>query len=110
MAKASSPKNPSPGPTEAAAIRFNCILQIPKEKADKLLPHLGIALDCGSAIIKRRGRSVEVETTLDPHAMAAIADKDIPIIVTKFAAAKPISKDMLIDDPALWFEMIRREK
>lgn len=110
MAKPSSTNHPSPGANDAGAIMFNCIVQIPKADAAKILPTLPVALDCGGAYINRKGRLVEVTTELNVHAMAEIVDKDIPILVTKRIPTTPIPKDMLIDDPDLWFKTIGREK
>ena len=100
----------SPELREAPPIIVRCTLQVPRDKADALLPHLGIAMDCGGAIVRRKRNVVEVETDLDVRTIADIVEKGVPVLVTQRIQIKPIAKETLIDDAAAWFRHVGQVK
>jgi hypothetical protein len=95
-----------PKQSESPPVIVRCILQLPRDKADALLPHLGIAIDCGGAEIRRRGKVVEVETDLEIGRIADIVEMGVPVLVTKRLKIRPIAKESLIHDAAAWFRHV----
>ncbi|MBO9517393.1 MAG: hypothetical protein J7493_04940 [Porphyrobacter sp.] len=99
MAKkvASKPSKKSRKPVEQPPTLVQCLLQIPKDKADALIPHLGIALDCGSASVRRKRDMIEVETVLDVEAIGDIVEKGVSVLVTKRISIAPVPSELFSD-------------
>jgi hypothetical protein len=94
--------------TEWEPILVHCRLQVPRDKADTLLPHLGIALDCGGAVIRKTRTFVEVETDLEIRTVGDIVAKGVPVLVTRRIPVEPLPARNLVTDAAAWFKQIER--
>jgi hypothetical protein len=96
--------------TEPEPILVHCRLRVPRDKADALLPHLGIAFDCGSAVIRKTRTFVEVEADLEIRTVGDIVAKGVPVLVTKRIPVEPLPAKELIADAAAWFKQIEKLK
>lgn len=96
--------------TEPGPILVRCRLQVPREKADALLPTLGIAFDCGGAAIRKTRTFVEVEVDLEIRTVGEIVAKGVPVLVTDRIPVQPLPARDLVTDAAAWFKQIERLK
>jgi hypothetical protein len=94
--------------TEPEPILVHCELRVPRDKADALLPHLGIAFDCGSAVIKNTRNFVEVEADLEIRTVGDIVAKGVPVLVTRRIPVEPLPAKDLVKDAAAWIKQIER--
>ena len=93
---------------EPEPILVHCRLRIPRDKADALLPRLGIAFDCGGPVIKKRKTFVEIETDLEIRTVGDIVEKGVPVLVTERIPVAPVPAKELIADAAAWFRQIEK--
>jgi hypothetical protein len=89
-------------------ILVRCLLRLPKRKADRVLPHLGLAFGCGGAVLRRKGSQVEVESVLEIRTVGAIVEKGVPVLVTERIPVAPVPPDELVANAAAWFRHVRR--
>lgn len=94
--------------TELEPILVRCQMRVPRDKADALLPHLGIAFDCGGASIRKTRSFVEVEADLEIRTVGDIVAKGIPVLVTHRIPVEPLPAKDLITDAAAWLKQIER--
>jgi hypothetical protein len=92
----------------AEPMLVHCVLRIPKKEAAELLPQLGIALDCGEAVLKRRRDVVEIEADVDVRTVADIVGRGVPVLVTERLRIAPIPRRELARDANAWLRRVRR--
>ena len=95
---------------EPKPILVHCRLRVPRDKADALLPHLGIAFDCGGAVVRKTKTFVEVEADLEIRTVGDIVEKGVPVLVTERIPVAPVPTKELIADAAAWFKQIEKLK
>jgi hypothetical protein len=93
---------------EPKPILVHCRLRVPRDKADALLPHLGIAFDCGGAVVRKTKTFVEVETDLEIRTVGDIVEKGVPVLVIERIPVAPVPAKELAADAAAWFKQIER--
>jgi hypothetical protein len=93
---------------EPKPILVHCRLRVPRNKADALLPRLGIAFDCGGAVVKKTKSFVEVEADLEIRTVGDIVEKGVPVLVTRRIPVAPVPARELIADAAAWFKQIEK--
>ena len=86
----------------------HCVLRIPNNQANELLPHLGIAFDCGGGVLKRRKNVVEIEADVDVRTVADIVGKGVPVLVTERLRIAPIPKHELTRNASAWLRRVSR--
>jgi hypothetical protein len=89
-------------------ILVHCRLRVPRDKADALLPHLGIAFDCGGAVVRKTKTFVEIEADLEIRTVGDIVEKGVPVLVTERIPVAPVPAKELIADAAAWFRKIEK--
>ena len=93
---------------EPKPILVHCRMRIPRDKADALLPRLGIAFDCGGSVVRKRKTFVEVEADLEIRTVGDIVGKGVPVLVTERIPVTPVPAKELIADAAAWFRQIEK--
>jgi len=88
----------------------HCVVRIPTKEANDLLPQLGIAFDCGGAVLKRRRNLVEIEADLDIRTVADIVAKGVPVLVTERLSIAPIPKRELTRNASAWLRRVSRPR
>jgi hypothetical protein len=89
-------------------ILVHCLLRVPRDEADSVLPRLGLAFGCGGAVMRKTRTIVEVEADLEIRTVGDIVEKGVPVLVTKRIPVAPVPANELIADAAAWFKQIRR--
>jgi hypothetical protein len=95
---------------EPKPILVHCRLRVPRDEADALLPRLGIAFDCGGAVVRKTKTFVEVEADLEIRTVGDIVEKGVPVLVTERIPVTPVPAKELIADAATWFKQIEKLK
>ena len=96
-----------PGPEP---ILVRCVMRIPRDEANAVLPHLGVPLDCGGAVLKRTRSHVEVQADIEIGTVGAIVEKGVPVLVTKRIPVAPVPAKEFAKNAASWFAHLRRLK
>jgi hypothetical protein len=96
--------------SEPKPILVHCRLRVARDKADALLPRLGIAFDCGGAVVRKTKTHVEVEADLEIRTVADIVEQGVPVLVTERIPVSPVPAKELITDAAAWFKQIEKLK
>jgi hypothetical protein len=86
----------------------HCVLRIPNKEANHLLPQLGIAFDCGGAVLKRRRNVIEIEADVDVRTVADIVEKGVSVLVTERLRIAPIPKRELTRNASAWLRRVSR--
>jgi hypothetical protein len=82
--------------SEPKPILVHCRLRIPRHKADALMPHLGIAFDCGNAVVRKTKTFVVIEANLEIRTVGDIVEKGVPVLVTERITVAPVPAKELI--------------
>jgi hypothetical protein len=86
----------------------HCVLRIPNKAANQLLPQLGIAFDCGGAVLKRRRNAIEIEADVDVRTVADIVEKGVSVLVTERLRITPIPRRELTKNASAWLRRVSR--
>lgn len=95
-------------PSEPEPILVHCELRVPRDKAEALLPYLGIAFGCGGAEMRKTKSFIEVEADLEIRTVGDIVAKGIPVLVTRRIPMEPLPAKSLTTDAAAWLKQIER--